>query len=132
MAVFRVIVPFEPVIRETLDSRGFSNIPDADLAVGIQIRGSADGYTAELKLEANGRRQLQEAIEGAVEAVDIAEFRERVVQRVLSTTTGPVANHVDGYLRGVGIEDTSPVDINRWWRVRGAIAHGGSVDIELG
>ena len=31
MPRFRVVVPFEPVIHETLDSRVFTNIPDTRL-----------------------------------------------------------------------------------------------------
>jgi hypothetical protein len=51
MPAFSVVVPFEPVIHETLDSRVFTNIPDTDLAVGIQIRRGESGYLAELQLE---------------------------------------------------------------------------------
>jgi len=52
MLRFRVLVPFEPVIHETLDSRVFTNIPDSDLAGGLRIRGTDDGYIADLELQA--------------------------------------------------------------------------------
>ena len=85
-------------------------------ALAVGTIGAED--TVSNRLDADGRRQLQGALEPAMAAVGLSDLGERVVQRVLSTTTGPVANHVDAYLRGVGIEDTSPTEINRWWRVR--------------
>lgn len=257
MARFSVVVPFDPVVQEALDSRVFTNIPDADLAAGIRIRRDGDGYTAQLEIQADRpgvakamavdlverflsviatwnhgfqiriggvrsevidsggsatvtvagpglvavsasdtlfmeghlqvvvgkanldaedaflqrydelpeylrsclelnyllvlstrppnrwllaatglealavgtigaqetvsaqltaeqRRQLQNGLGPALVAVGLAELSERVVQRVLSTTTGPVADHVHTYLRDLGIEGTSPDAINRW------------------
>ena len=272
---FSVVVPFEPVLHETLDSRVFTNIPDTDLAAGIQIRRSESGYLAELqvdadrpgtakaiavdrverllavlaswnhgfqvriggvrsemfesggsgtaaevspgvvavtasetlfleehleavvskanldaedaflqrydglpeyirsclelnyllvlstrlpnrwllaatglealavgtigaqdtvtgRLDADQRRALMRAVRAAVEAVGLPEMRDRILGRVLGTTTGPVANHVHRYLAKLGIHHASPDDINRWWRTRGTLAHGGAVDIDLG
>lgn len=53
MARFSVVVPFDPVVQEALDSRVFTNIPDADLAAGIRIRRDGDGYTAQLEIQAD-------------------------------------------------------------------------------
>jgi hypothetical protein len=88
--------------------------------------------TVSNRLTSEARRQLQREITPAIDAARLDDLAERITQRVLSTTVGPVANHVHSYLLGVGIADTSPDEINRWWRTRGTIAHGGAVDINNG
>jgi len=67
MARYLVVIPFDPVVHETLDSRVFTNIPDSDLAAGVCIRRDADGYTAELEVGA-GRPGVAKAT--AVERVE--------------------------------------------------------------
>jgi hypothetical protein len=67
MAVFRVTVPFEPVVDETLDSRVFTTIPDADLPGGVRIRRADQGYTAELEVDADRPGAAK------VRAVDLVE-----------------------------------------------------------
>jgi hypothetical protein len=84
------------------------------------------------QLDADERRALIRAIGAAIETAGLPEMVDRVVQRVLGTATGPVADHVHRYLADHGIHDAPPADINRWWRTRGALAHGGAVDIDPG
>jgi hypothetical protein len=43
---------------------------------------------------------------------------------MLSTTTGPLAEHVHTYLGTVGLAEVTAADFGRWWRIRGKLAHG--------
>lgn len=52
MTRFSVIVPFDPVVHEDLDSRVFTQLPDSDLASGLVLRGGSDGYTLQLVVDA--------------------------------------------------------------------------------
>jgi hypothetical protein len=98
------------------------------LAIGAM---GAQGTVAG-RLTSGQTRELRAAVAVLADSAGIGDMGERMFQRVLSTTTGPVADHVHAYLHGLGIEDTSPPEISRWWRVRGAIAHGASIEIEQG
>jgi hypothetical protein len=84
------------------------------------------------RLTPTERKQLKSDLFALLEPVNLDDLSERVWQRVLDTTTGRVADHVHAYLSCVGIGDISPDQINNWWRTRGSIAHGVSVDIERG
>lgn len=99
-------------------------------ALAIGTIGPQD--TVSGQLDSDRRRVLMEAVRAAAEAAHLPSMVDRIVQRVLGTTTGPVANHVHRYLTGLGIDSASPDDINRWWRTRGTLAHGGTVAIERG
>ena len=52
MTRFSVIVPFDPVVHEDLDSRVFTQLPDGDLTSGMVVRGGSDGYTLQLVVDA--------------------------------------------------------------------------------
>ena len=95
--------------------------------------GTAGGQeTLSHVLSGGDRRRLVNAIQEALEAGGHLDLAERVISRVLRTTVGPVRDHVHGYLRGLGIDDVSPEEINLWWRTRGPLAHGAAVHIEPG
>jgi len=84
------------------------------------------------KTEIDKRRQLQRELRTLLTTVELDDLRERVSERVLTTTVGPVAEHIYTYLSGLGVPNVSVEDINRWWRTPGRIAHGAPVDIEQG
>ena len=52
----------------------------------------------------------------------------RLSNRLLDTQKESVALHLEGYLKSMGIEDHAVCEIEKWWRFRGRIAHGDSVD----
>src|SRR3954447_1901556 len=54
MAAFRVVVPFDPVIHETTESRTFTQLPDSELAGGVRVHRTDTGYSAELTVDAAG------------------------------------------------------------------------------
>lgn len=76
------------------------------------------------------RRQLQREIAPILDAVGLGDLAGRISQRVLSTTTGPVAQHVHAYLQGLGVSGTTAEQINHWWRTRGSVAHGAAAEID--
>jgi hypothetical protein len=275
MTRFSVIVPFDPVVHENLDTRVFAQLPDSDLASGLVLRGGSDGYTLQLvvdaespgaakragleaaerffsvlatwnhgfqarfagvrserieepesgsvaqsapgvfavsasdtlfveahveavvrkaNLEAEGDvfdryanlpeyarsslelnyllvlstrppnrwllaaiglealtvgaaghqqtlasqlgpdkdRQLQAVLRTALHDLGLDDLADKVGQRVRSTPVNRVADHVRGHLARLGVTDATADQINRWWRIRSALAHGDAVDIDQG
>lgn len=84
------------------------------------------------RLRSSKRRQLQKGLRSHLSTVGLDDMYERVSERILTTTIGPVAEHINAYLSGLGVLGVSVEEISRWWRTRGRIAHGAAVDIELG
>lgn len=53
MQRFRVTVPFEPVVHESLDSRVVTQLPDAEFAGGLRLGAARERYVGELEVDAN-------------------------------------------------------------------------------
>lgn len=56
------------------------------------------------------------------------EQEGRLTEHLLATHKEPVAYHLIKYLASVGITDYSIDEVMTWWRIRGKLAHGDSVD----
>lgn len=83
------------------------------------------------RLSDSQRHQLKSALQPILENVELETLGSRIVNRLFTTTTGRVADHVYEFLIGVGIDEVPADEINRWWRARGTLAHGGAVDVDL-
>jgi len=65
--------------------------------------------------------------------VDDAKIQDRGCQRVFDTMLYSTVDHIVYFLAGdVGIEGVTKEEIREWWNIRGSIAHGASVDIDVG
>lgn len=120
---YLVVVSTRPPNRWLLAATGLE-------ALAVGTAGSQP--TVAQRLRSTKRRQLQMGLRTLLTTVELDDLRERVSERVLTTTVGPVAEHIYTYLSGLGVPSVSVEDINRWWRTRGRIAHGAPVDIEQG
>jgi hypothetical protein len=84
------------------------------------------------RLRPGAKRQLRQAIDALLRdagVVDQAD-RDRAFPRLLDTTLEPLAGHVSRYLASADIEDVTVADLQRWWEIRGKIAHGSAVEID--
>ncbi len=84
---------------------------------------------------AEERKSSEELVAGIATVADnsgIGELAQRMTERVLSTTLGPVADQIHAFFEQVSISNVSRADIRKWWSTRGSIAHGGAPDIDPG
>ena len=104
-------------------------------AIGLEaltVGGAGPQQTVSGQLGPDKGRQLQELLRSALDGIGLGDLADKIVQRVQSTTLNRVADHVHGRLVTLGFSDISVDEINRWWRIRGALAHGDAIDIDQG
>lgn len=78
------------------------------------------------------RRTVRADLQLVLAGAGLGDFNERIVDRLFSTTEGRVADHIFDFLACIGIDVVPADEINRWWRGRGTLAHGGPVEIDRG
>jgi hypothetical protein len=141
-AVLRGLDALPPYLRTCLDINYLLVISDRDpvrfllAATGLEALavGRLGSQPALAGILASGSKPaLRSAVDIALEQAGVgdSEKRNRGVERLLGTTLEPVAAHVRQYLDLVALTDASVDDIARWWRVRGEVAHGSGVEIDV-
>lgn len=104
-------------------------------AIGLEalaVGAAGAQQTLSSQLGPDKDRELQAALRPALHDLGLDDLADKIVQRVQSTTVNRVADHVHGQLMQLGIAEVTADQINRWWRTRGALAHGDAVDIDQG
>jgi hypothetical protein len=84
-------------------------------------------------LSARRKRGLQASIDRALReaGVEDADKRARALERLLGATQERLAAHVVRYLELMGIHDVTVDEIANWWTIRGQIAHGSGVQVDV-
>lgn len=80
------------------------------------------------RLSEDDRKKLADGVARMLDGLGLADLAERLMQRVLTMTLNRVADHVHDSLAQLGMTEVSADEINRWWRVRGALAHGAQIE----
>ncbi len=121
---YLVVISDRPPIRWLLAAVGLEALTIGRLGPQSRLAG---------QLTTASRQALQSATESALLRAGIgsAEKRNRGVERLLDTTLEPVAAHAIRYLTSLAVENASLDDVKRWWRIRGQIAHGSAVTVDL-
>lgn len=104
-------------------------------AIGLEaltVGAAGAQQTLSSRLGPDKEGELQAALRPALHDLGLDDLADKIVQRVQSTTVNRVADHVHGKLVELGLADVTADQINRWWRIRGALAHGDAVDIDQG
>lgn len=79
------------------------------------------------------RRELRKRVGEVLQGFGLEEAEQgRMLQRMLETTTAPVARHIGKFLDSIGIRDVDVDELSSWWLTRGSIAHGDPVAIDQG
>lgn len=122
---YLMVLSDRPAVRWLLAATGLEALAVGRLGPQPQLVGLLDS-SAKSGLRSGIQTALQDA------GVNDAEPQKRAVEQLLRTTLEPVAAHVRRYLDVVEVPNVSVDEITLWWRTRGQIAHGSTVNTDVG